>query len=141
MSLAANFLSGAWVRIGSMAPLPATVLSSSDLEVTIPEYAPAGANLDVIVTNPNLKQPSVIAEPERPAGGWNHDLADAGLSAEAAVRDGFERRFGARFTTSIRNRWSTSSQRLLSTTRSCSMPTGRNSMASVMVLPIGATQP
>ncbi len=52
-----NFLPGAWVRIGSMAPLPATVLSSTDLEVTIPEYAPAGANLDVIVTNPNLKSP------------------------------------------------------------------------------------
>ena len=50
-----NFLSGAWVRIGSMAPLPATVLSSNDLEVTIPQYAPAGANLDVIVTNPNVK--------------------------------------------------------------------------------------
>ena len=50
-----NFLSGAQVRIGSMAPLPATVLSSSDLEVTVPEYAPAGANLDVIVTNPNVK--------------------------------------------------------------------------------------
>ena len=53
----ANFLSGAQVRIGSMAPLPATVLSSTDLEVTIPQNAPAGANLDVIVTNPNVKSP------------------------------------------------------------------------------------
>jgi IPT/TIG domain len=50
-----NFASGAQVRIGSMALLPATVLSSSDLEVTIPKNSPAGANLDVIVTNPNVK--------------------------------------------------------------------------------------
>ena len=53
----ANFLSGAQVRIGSMAPLPATVLSSTDLEVTVPQNAPAGADLDVIVTNPNVKSP------------------------------------------------------------------------------------
>jgi hypothetical protein len=50
-----NYQSGAWVRIGSMPPLPATVLSSSDLEVTVPKNAPAGASLDVIVTNPNVK--------------------------------------------------------------------------------------
>jgi hypothetical protein len=53
----ANFLPGARVRVGSMAPLPATVLSSSDLEVTIPQNAPAGLHLDVIVTNPNVNSP------------------------------------------------------------------------------------
>ena len=53
----ANFLPGALVRIGSMPPLPATVLSSSVLAVTIPQNAPAGSNLDVIVTNPNPNSP------------------------------------------------------------------------------------
>ena len=36
-----NFLPGAQVRIGKMQPLPATVNSSSDLQVTVPQNAPA----------------------------------------------------------------------------------------------------
>ncbi len=49
-----NFASGALVRIGSMAPLNATVNSSTDLQVTVPVNAPAAPGLDVIVTNPSV---------------------------------------------------------------------------------------
>jgi hypothetical protein len=52
-----NFASGALVRIGSMAPLTSQVNSPTDLEVTIPQNAPAAAGLDVIVTNPGLAGP------------------------------------------------------------------------------------
>ena len=89
-----NFLPGAWVRIGSMAPLPATVLSSSDLEVTIPENAPAGANLDVIVTNPNLKSPpSSQNQSGLLAGGITISPTPA-FQPKPAVRDGLAQRFG-----------------------------------------------
>ncbi len=52
-----NFASGATVRIGTMPPLPATVNSSTNLQVTVPVNAPAQANLDVIVTNPGSSGP------------------------------------------------------------------------------------
>ena len=52
-----NFASGAQVRIGGMRPLPATVNSSSDLQVTVPANAPAAPGLDVIVTNPQSTSP------------------------------------------------------------------------------------
>jgi hypothetical protein len=52
-----NFLAGAQVRIGNMIPLPATVNSPSDLQVTVPKHAPAGPYQDVIVTNPLTTSP------------------------------------------------------------------------------------
>ena len=52
-----NFASGAQVRIGGMLPLPASVSSSTDLQVTVPVNAPAGPGLDVVVTNPNVASP------------------------------------------------------------------------------------
>ena len=52
-----NFASGAMVRIGTQPPLPATVNSSTNLQVTVPQNAPAQANLDVVVTNPNISGP------------------------------------------------------------------------------------
>ncbi len=52
-----NFASGAQVRIGGMRPLPATVNSSTDLQVTVPVNAPAAPGLDVIVTNPQSTSP------------------------------------------------------------------------------------
>ena len=52
-----NFASGALVRIGSMAPLTSQVNGPTDLEVTVPQNAPAAAELDVIVTNPGLAGP------------------------------------------------------------------------------------
>jgi hypothetical protein len=48
-----NFAAGATVRIGTQPPLPATVLSPANLQVTMPKDAPAQPSLDVIVTNPN----------------------------------------------------------------------------------------
>jgi hypothetical protein len=50
----ANFAPGAQVRIGTMAPLPASVLDQNHLKVKLPKNAPAHSKLDVIVTNPNL---------------------------------------------------------------------------------------
>ena len=52
-----NFASGAQVRIGSMAPLAATVNSSTDLQVTVPANAPAAPGQDVLVTIPNVTDP------------------------------------------------------------------------------------
>ena len=52
-----NFVNGAAVRIGTMPLLPATVTSPTSLHVTVPRNAPAQANLDVIVTNPNTSGP------------------------------------------------------------------------------------
>ncbi len=52
-----NFAPGAMVRIGTQPPLPATVNSSTNLQVTVPQNAPAQANLDVVVTNPNNSGP------------------------------------------------------------------------------------
>ena len=127
-----NFLPGAWVRIGSMAPLPATVLSSTDLEVTIPEHAPAGANLDVIVTNPNLKSP--------PASQNQSGLLAGGITISPTSafqpNNSSPRPWTAvpRFTTSIRNRWSASRRRLRFITRSCLMPMATGSTVSVTVL-------
>ena len=52
-----NFRSGAWVRIGSMDPLPATFLGSDKLSVTVPAASPAGRALDIVVTNPQTNDP------------------------------------------------------------------------------------
>ncbi len=52
-----NFASGALVRIASMAPLSTVVNSGTDLEVTVPQNAPAGTDLDVVVTNPGVSGP------------------------------------------------------------------------------------
>ena len=52
-----NFLAGAQVRIGGMNPLLGTVNSPTDLQVTIPQNAPAAPNLDVLVTNPQTSSP------------------------------------------------------------------------------------
>lgn len=52
-----NFASGAFVRVGSMAPIAATLINSTKLKVTIPRNAPAGDALDVIVTNRNVNAP------------------------------------------------------------------------------------
>jgi hypothetical protein len=52
-----NFATGAQVRIGSMSPLPANVISSTDVQVTVPANAPAAPAQDVVVTNPNLASP------------------------------------------------------------------------------------
>ena len=52
-----NFKTGALVRIGSMNPLPADVMDSSTLSVTVPANAPAGKALDIIVTNPQVNDP------------------------------------------------------------------------------------
>ena len=51
-----NFAPGATVRIGTMLPLLATLTNSTTLQATVPQNAPAQANLDVIVTNPNTSQ-------------------------------------------------------------------------------------
>jgi uncharacterized repeat protein (TIGR01451 family) len=48
-----NFAGDAHVRFGQNAPMAATFLSSSQLQVTIPAGVPAQDNMDVIVTNPN----------------------------------------------------------------------------------------
>ena len=53
-----NFATGATVRFGAQPPLPATVLSSTNLEITVPRNAPAQSSLDVIVTNPNTGGPA-----------------------------------------------------------------------------------
>ena len=52
-----NFAAGAMVRIGTQPPLAATVNGPTSLQVTVPVNAPAQANLDVIVTNPNTSGP------------------------------------------------------------------------------------
>ena len=49
-----NFASGATVRIGTFPALPATVQSSTSLQVTIPKNLPAQARLDIVVTNPRI---------------------------------------------------------------------------------------
>lgn len=53
----ANFGREAFVRIGAMAPVRAQVISDSKLKVTVPQNAPAGDALDVIVTNRNSTAP------------------------------------------------------------------------------------
>ena len=55
--LGSNFRTGAMVRIGSMSPLPATVVSGYHLQLTVPQFAPAASSLDVIVTNPDTANP------------------------------------------------------------------------------------
>jgi hypothetical protein len=52
-----HFQPGAMVRIGAMQPIPATVNSPRDLEITLPVNAPAGPHQDVLVSNPNLSGP------------------------------------------------------------------------------------
>lgn len=52
-----NFNPGAMVRIGTMPPIPATGITSTSLQVTVPQNAPAQAGLDVIVTNPGTGGP------------------------------------------------------------------------------------
>ena|ERR1035441_1214933 len=49
-----NFASGATVRIGTFPALPATVNSSTSLQVTVPKNLPAQARLDIVVTNPRI---------------------------------------------------------------------------------------
>jgi uncharacterized repeat protein (TIGR01451 family) len=48
-----NFASDAMVRIGSQ-DLPVTFVSSTQLQVTLPDNSPAGNNFDVIVVNPTV---------------------------------------------------------------------------------------
>lgn len=48
-----NFAAGAMVRIGQNLPLPATFVSSTQLQVSIPAGVPAQSAMDVIVTVPN----------------------------------------------------------------------------------------
>ncbi len=52
-----NFHLGAFVRIGSMDPLPANVTGGGTLTVTVPAKAPAGKALDITVTNPATNGP------------------------------------------------------------------------------------
>lgn len=52
-----NFVEGAQVRIGGMPLLNASVDNGSSLRVTVPVNAPAGAGLDIIVTNPQSNSP------------------------------------------------------------------------------------
>ncbi len=47
-----NFAKNATVRIGTFPPLPATVSSSTSLQVNVGKDFPAQASLDVVVTNP-----------------------------------------------------------------------------------------
>jgi len=49
--LGTNFDPSAQVRIGSMDPMPATFVSSTEVQVTIPQGAPAG-DADIVVTLP-----------------------------------------------------------------------------------------
>jgi len=49
-----NFQPGAWVRVGTMPPVSANVLSASTLTAVVPQDAAGRANLDVLVTNPGL---------------------------------------------------------------------------------------
>jgi hypothetical protein len=49
-----NFASGATVRIGTFPALPATVQSSTSLQVNVPKNSPAQARLDIVVTNPRI---------------------------------------------------------------------------------------
>lgn len=53
----ANFGKNTFVRMGAMAPIRAQVVSENSLELTVPENAPAGDGLDVIVTNMNPNAP------------------------------------------------------------------------------------
>jgi len=52
-----NFASDATVRIGTFPALPATVNSSTSLQVTVSKNWPAQASLDVVVTNPKSGSP------------------------------------------------------------------------------------
>ena len=54
-----NFQPGATVRIGAMSALPTNVISSTDLQVTVPVNAPAASGLDMVVTNPNPTAPLI----------------------------------------------------------------------------------
>jgi len=55
-----NFSPGATVRLGSFGPLATSFVSASDLKVTVPQNAPAGKALDVIVTNPKPHSPLLL---------------------------------------------------------------------------------
>lgn len=52
-----NFQAGALVRIGSLPPLPANVMGSTTLSVTVPAGVPAGQAQNIIVTNPLTNMP------------------------------------------------------------------------------------
>jgi hypothetical protein len=52
-----NFQTGALVRIGSLPQLPANVMGSTSLSVTVPAGVPAGKAQDIIVTNPLTNMP------------------------------------------------------------------------------------
>jgi hypothetical protein len=82
-----NFASAAQVRIGSMAPLNATVNSPTDLEVTVPVNAPAAPGLDVIVTNPSVSSP--------PAQQNQSGLLAAGLTINVTPAFGTSYQFAA----------------------------------------------
>jgi hypothetical protein len=53
-----NFQPGARVRVGTMPPVAADVLSATTLTAVVPQNAPGRANLDVLVTNPGLSNPA-----------------------------------------------------------------------------------
>ena len=91
-----NFSPGATVRIGTFGPLPAGFVSSSDLKVTVPQNAPAGAALDVIVTNAGPRStPSLQNQSGLLAGGItispnplfqpHHEFAALGLDYSIGV--------------------------------------------------------
>jgi len=65
-----NFGKDAFVRIGAMAPLSAYLISDQKLKVRVPQNAPAGDGLDVIVTNRNASAPLEQQQQSglRPAG-------------------------------------------------------------------------
>ena len=52
-----NFEAGALVGIGGYPFLPSTFVNSNTLTVTVPEGAPAGKALDIVVTNPQTNDP------------------------------------------------------------------------------------
>ncbi|MGH9523087.1 MAG: IPT/TIG domain-containing protein, partial [Terriglobales bacterium] len=53
----ANFATDSVVRFGQGAPIAATYISATQLQVTIPPGVPAQSAMDVIVTNPNTAAP------------------------------------------------------------------------------------
>jgi DNA-binding beta-propeller fold protein YncE len=52
-----NFAEGSFVRIGAMVPIGARKITDTSLQVNVPQDAPAGDGLDVIVTNRNVNAP------------------------------------------------------------------------------------
>ncbi len=52
-----NFQQGALAQIGDMAPIAAMVTGGNALNVTVPENAPAGNALNIIITNPLTNDP------------------------------------------------------------------------------------